>query len=136
MRDEHYQRALLRAPRPPGLLPRTCDGSRIAGDDARIEPADVDAQLQRARRRHAEQPSFGEIAFERAPLFGEVAGAVRSDTVGKVPAFVGEQVARVLCDELGALPRPRERDRAHVLARQTGEESGGLRPGAVTDLGH
>src|SRR5207237_1361140 len=110
------------------------DRSRIPGDDARIEPADVDAELLRSRRRYPEQPSFGEVAFERAPLFGKVPGTVRSDAAGQVAAFVGEQIARVLCDELRALPRPRERDRANVLAREAGQQPGGLRPGAVADL--
>ena len=101
--DEHDERSLLRASGAARLLPRAGDGARIPGDDARVQPAYVDPELERARRRDPEQPSVGEVALQRAPLLGQVAGAVRGDPAGEVPAFVGEQVACVLGDELGAL---------------------------------
>jgi hypothetical protein len=45
--DEDRDRRVGRAPGAPDLLPRAGDAARIAAEDRRLQPADVDAQLQR-----------------------------------------------------------------------------------------
>src|SRR5439155_6760291 len=80
--DEYHERALLRAPRTPRLLPRPGDGSGVARDDAGIEPADVDAELERGRCGDPEQRTIRQIAFEGPPFLGKVSRAVRRDAAG------------------------------------------------------
>ena len=77
-----------RAPRPtrrpvrparPGLLPHRRERAGEAVEHDGVEPADVDAELERVRGGDAEQLAAREVAFELAPLLGQVAGAVRGD---------------------------------------------------------
>jgi hypothetical protein len=106
------------------LLAKACDGSGERHGDRRVEMPDVDAELERVRRDHAEQLALGEPALELPPLLGGVAGSVRSDLTlahGIVEAVPGEPV-----DQLGGAPRAREADRAHVRLHEVGEEGGRL----------
>ena len=47
------------APGPPGLLPERGDGAGEPGDQHRVEPGDVDAELERVGGGHAEQLAVG-----------------------------------------------------------------------------
>jgi hypothetical protein len=59
----------------PGRRPR----AGIADEHADVEAADVDPQLERARRKDGEQLAREKLLLDRAPLLGEVARAVRRD---------------------------------------------------------
>ncbi len=83
--DEHRRRAAAGASGAAGLLPHRRERAGETVEDHRVEPADVDAELERVRRRDAEQPAAREVAFELAPLLGEVAGAVRGDAGRRAP---------------------------------------------------
>ena len=69
-RDEHRDRAPAGAPGAAGLLPHRRERAREAVEDHRVETADVDAELERVRRRDAEQPPARDVELERAPLLG------------------------------------------------------------------
>ena len=58
------------APGAPGLLPHRRERAGEAVEHHRVEPADVDAELERVRRRDAEQLAAREVELELAPLLG------------------------------------------------------------------
>jgi hypothetical protein len=71
-------RAASGAPGPPGLLPHRRQRPRESVEHDDVEAADVDAQLQRVRRRDAEELPRRELMLDGAPLLGQVAGATRA----------------------------------------------------------
>ena len=99
-------------PARPGLLPHRRERAGEAVEHDRVEAADVDAELERVRGRDAEQPAARELELERAPLRR---GGSRHGTRRHGRAEPGleplEAPARVLRDDLGAAPAPRERER-------------------------
>ena len=63
-------------PAPPGaspLLPQARDGAREADRDRAVEQPDVDPELERVRRRDAEQLALDEPTLDVAPLRRRVA---------------------------------------------------------------
>ncbi len=79
-RDEHRQPVTL-PPRATPLLAQAGDRAREAHRDHAVEQADVDAELERVRRGHAEQLAGGEPPLDVAPLRGRVPGAIRREPV-------------------------------------------------------
>ena len=61
------------------LLAQRRDRAGEADGDRAVEQADVDAELERVRRRDAEQLALDEPPLDLAPLLGRVAGAVRRE---------------------------------------------------------
>ena len=82
-RDQHGQRLGLAAPRASGPLPDARHRPRIAHQHRGVEPADVDAKLERARADHADQIAVEQPALDLAPLGGQIAGAVGTDPPGE-----------------------------------------------------
>ena len=82
--DEHRRGPAPRPSGAAGLLAHRRERAGEAVEHDRVEPADVDAELERVGRRDAEQAAVAEPAFELAALLGEVAGAVRGDPAGHV----------------------------------------------------
>ena len=113
---ERQPRALAAAGAAP-LLAQAGDGPREGDRDRGIEMADVDAQLQRVGGDDARQLAARELPFDLAPLLGRVAGPVGGDRAGVVEPLGGE-----LVDQLGALARAREADRAHAGRDEVGEQ--------------
>ena len=74
----------------------------------RVEVADVDAELERARRDDAAERAPEEALLDLPPVGLAVAPAVGRDEVAaaRVPRAPGEALARVAQDELDELPRP------------------------------
>ena len=68
--DEHGERILATAPGPADALGKGRTGARPTGHDDRIQPGDVNAQLQRGGAGQAQQLAVAEPAFELAALFG------------------------------------------------------------------
>ena len=133
--DEHGGGPPVGAPRAPGLLPHRRERAGEAVEHDRVEPADVDAELERVRGRDAEQPAARELELELAPLRREVAGAVRGDARAEPGLDLLEARARVLRDELGAAPAARERERRVTGAHEPGEQLGGLDVGRPARAG-
>ncbi len=78
---EHGRRSSPGPARAAGLLPHRRERARETVQDHGVEPADVDAELERVRCRDAEQTAARDVEFERAPLVGEITGAVRGDAI-------------------------------------------------------
>ena len=77
---EHRRRSAIGAARAPGLLPHRRERSGETVEHDCVEPAYVDAELERVRGRDAEQPAAGELELERAPFGCQVAGPVCRDS--------------------------------------------------------
>ena len=71
--------AVAAAARASPLLAQRRDRAGEADRDRAVEQADVDAELERVRRRDAEQLAFDEPTLDLAALLGRVAGAVRRE---------------------------------------------------------
>ena len=128
--DEDDQRLLLRPPGPPGLLPQRGERARVAGQHDGVQPGDVDAELQRVRRRHAEQVAGRQGPLQLAALLGQVAAAVGVHPAHEVvAAAVVQQAAGLLGHRLRAAPRPDERQRPGAALHEVGEQRGGVRGG-------
>ena len=78
--DEHRDAVALPAGTAP-LLAQAGHGARKTDRDHAVEQADVDAQLERIRRGHAEQLAGREPLLDVAPLRRRVPGAVRREAV-------------------------------------------------------
>ena len=89
----------------------------IAGQDGRVEPADVDAQLERVRRHDAEHLARPQPGLDRAPLGGEVAAAVAADALAR-PAALAECLAQRGQQQLHRHARLAEDDRLPAGAQE------------------
>ena len=107
-RDEHRE-AVAAAAGPAPLLAQRGDRAGEAHRDRAVELADVDSELERVRRRDAEELALHKPPLDLTPLRGRVAGAVGSEPRGGrgVDAVGGEAV-----DQLCRLAALREADRA------------------------
>ena len=107
---------------PPGaspLLPQARHGAREAHRKRAVEKPDVDPELERVRRRHAEEVALDEPTLDVSPLCRRVARAVGREAGGQLRphALGGEPV-----DQLRRLPRLRETDRPQAALDEVGEE--------------
>ena len=124
--DVHGE-AGLAAPGAAPHLPQARDRARERDADRRVELADVDAELERARGAHGHQLALGQPPLDLAPLLRRVAGAVGGDQLAEVgPARVLELEPRELLEQLDAAPRLHEADRPHAVLDQPREHGGGL----------
>ena len=80
--DQYHQRALPAASGPAGLLAETRDRAGETSGHHRVQPADIDAELQRVRRGHAQQFPLVEGLFQVAAVLGGVASPVGGDAHG------------------------------------------------------
>ena len=85
--DQDGGRGFQPSPRPAHLLPGRGDGARVAGQDRCVQAADVDAQLQRVGRHHAEHFTRPQPGLDLAPLGGQVAAAVSADALVRPKSF-------------------------------------------------
>src|SRR5207249_2662773 len=107
-RDEHRQ-AMAAPPSPSPLLPQRGDRPREADRENAVQQADVDSELERVRRRDAEQLALEQAPLDLAPLHGGVAGAV-----GREPRVVAEAVGGEAVDQLGRAAALGEAERAQA----------------------
>ena len=77
--DEDRDARALPPAGPPELLPGRRDRARIAGQDRHVEPADVDAELERVRGDDAEDLAVAQAVLDRPALGRQVAAAVAAD---------------------------------------------------------
>src|SRR5581483_4112600 len=93
------------------LLPEARDRARKADRDGAVEQADVDAELERIGRGHAEELSLDELPLDIAPLLRRVPGAVRREPYRRVGV---DTLRRHSVHELRCLPALREADRSQA----------------------
>jgi hypothetical protein len=74
--DDEQPRRIGAASGATAALPRRHDAAGITDQDRRIEPADIDAHLERARRHDAAQAAAEQRRFDLAPLFRQIPGAI------------------------------------------------------------
>src|SRR5712692_4869498 len=72
-------RASTAAARAAGALPGAGDSAGISGHDHGVEGADIDAELESARRNHAADFSIAEAAFDFAAFVWQVATAIAAN---------------------------------------------------------
>ena len=116
----------------PDLLPHRRDRARPAGDDDRVQSGDVDAELERVRRRQPEDLAGAQLGLQRPPVFGEVPGAVRRDPARQLRRGLGQRAPCTGGDDLRGQPRADERERARSLDGEVGEEVSRFAQGAAT----
>ena len=130
-RHQHRRRLLALATGPARLLPHRGDGAGEAVEDAGVEAADVDAQLQGVGGGHAAELATEQLGLDLPPLRRQVPAPVRPHErgqLGRHPAagLGGHQLGAQAAAGEGDGPRP-GRDEA-------AQQSGGLvvarRPGA------
>src|SRR4029078_11532030 len=110
--------------------PQGRDGAREPDRDRAVERADVDPELERIRRRHAEQLSVDEPPLDVTALLRRLPGSIG----GQPSRCRGvEAVAREAVDELRGLATLREADRAQAAAHQFCEEPPRVPEGARAD---
>ena len=107
---------------PPGaspLLPQARHGAREADRKRAVEKPDVDPELERVRRRHAEEVALDKPTLDVSPLRRRVARAVGREARGQLrPHTLGGEPV----DQLRRLPRLRETDRPQAALDEVGEE--------------
>ena len=119
-RDEH--REPVSAPsRAAPLLPQRRDRSGEADRDHAVEQADVDPELERVRRRDAEQLALEQAPLDLTPLRRRVARAI-----GRERRVVAEPVGGEAVDQLGGPPALGEAERAQAARDQIGHQLRGL----------
>ena len=141
---EHHQRRRAAATRTARLLPDARQRGRRAHQYGGIEPADVDAELERVRAHHAAQRAREQRLLDGPALLGQIAAAIRFDALvqrwlrrpqrivrgilrkrqPRARAF--ELLACVAVDQLGADARLRERDRLRTALDDPGEQLAAL----------
>ena len=123
---------------PAGAPPHLAKARDRAGEghaDRGVELADVDAELERVGRDHAEEVARDEAVLDLAALLRRVARAVRGDPRGEVlaPALLQAKAGEAL-DQLDPLARAQEADRPHALGDEVGQELRALREGRAAAL--
>ncbi len=115
---------------PPRTAPHLAEARhrpREGHADCRVELADVDAELERARGRDTEQLALHQPPLDLAALGGRVAGAVGRDPLRQVAApTILEAQPREAMDQLDPAARPQEADRAGAALHELGQEVGRL----------
>ncbi len=119
-RDQDRHAGLLASPGAPELLPGRGDRSRVPGEDRRVEPTDVHAELEGIRGDDAEDLAVAQAAFDGASLRGQVAAAIAADA-GARPVALAQRLAQPRQQDLHGHPRAPEHDR---LATRPQERQG------------
>ncbi len=73
---------------PPDALPGGGDGTRVAGQHGRVEPADVEAQLEGVRAHHAEHLAAAQSALDGPPLGRQIAAPIATHPADRAAAFL------------------------------------------------
>ena len=73
---EYRRRGPIAPPRAARALPGGSDGARVGSEHGDVERADVNAELERVRRDHAQQAPLAQIALDGAPLERQVTATI------------------------------------------------------------
>ena len=125
---------LVAPARPSELLPRRGHRARVAGEDRHVEPADVDAELERVRRDDAEDLAVAQAALDRPPLGRQVAAAIAADA-GPRPEPLAERLAQPGQQDLDGGPGATEDDRLAARSQERQRPAVRERVGRATGAG-
>ena len=92
--NQDPQGRAIASPGPPQALPGAGDGAGIAVEQADIQRPNIDAKLQRRGGHNALQISGPHFRFRVAPLAGNIAAPVGSDT-GPMPWITVEDILEI-----------------------------------------
>jgi hypothetical protein len=132
LRHEDRERRGTAPTRATRLLPHRGARPGVADEDRGVERTDVDAELERVRRRDRDEVPVGQLAFQFAPVLGEVARAVGLDARSEVGR---DLAAREVGEQFRRAPRAGEADRPDALVGQSADEGGRLRQRAPPRAG-
>ena len=133
--DEDGQAAGPGAPGPARLLTQRDARARPAGDEDRVQPGDVDAQLQGVGGGQGPQPARTQVGLQGPALLGQVAAAVGRYRADKLGQREPQRVAGPLGHDLRRATRAHEHQRPGAHAQQVHEQLGGLDDGAAPRRG-
>ena len=129
---QHRHRALPAPARAPGLLPKRRHRARKPRHHHRVQPADVDAQLQRVRGRHPQQLTGVQAALQLAAVLRQIPRPVGCDALGHIrPARRRQVLLGAHRHRFRGAPGPHERQRPRALQQQLRGHRSGLRGGGV-----
>ena len=120
---EHGHGLLALAPGPPRLLPQGGDGAREAVEDAGVEAADVDAELEGGGGHDGPEAPGEQVGLDLATLGGQVAAAVGGHAVPQLP---GEPALDLGGHHLGPSSAATEGDGAMAVEDHAGHQVGRL----------
>ena len=129
--DEHGRARRARATRAADLLAQGRARAGPAHRDRRVQPGDVQAHLERRRRRQRPHSSRADRLLERPALLGQVATPVCADPSRQSRPPRREAVAHLSGHGLGPRARAHESEEARPLLDESGGQVGGLDPGAA-----
>jgi len=115
--DEEGEGLPLPPPGAPHLLPTAGDGARVAHQDARLQPPDVDPQLQGVGAHHGADATLPDPPLDGAPLVGKVSPAVALHPPLR-PLAAGSRLLHVGEKHLHGQPAAAENDRLDVVGDQ------------------
>ena len=110
VRNEHRERLFALASGPPRLLPGWRNGARVAHNQAHVQRADVDSQLQSVGAYHTEQFSREQLPLNLPPLAGQIPAAVGLDLACQRRGLPSQALHCVLVDQLGYDPSAHKSD--------------------------
>ena len=125
-RDEDADRVAARAAGAAELLLQCGPGAGEADADDRVEPGDVDAELERVGAGQAQQVTVAQTLLELAALLGQVAAAIGRDPRHQLGVDLGEPALCGRRHRLGATAGAYERQGADLADHQIGEQLAGL----------
>ena len=131
LRHEEDQRAVALAAHAAGLLPEARHRAGVAREDADVEVADVDAELQRVGRNDRRDAPLEEVLLELPPLGGQEAAAVGLDLLLEFGVAVRDRPPQAL----HLLPRAAEADRAHAGRGRGADDRDRDRRGSFAEAG-
>ncbi len=125
VRSGHVERESLTAPAGSSpLLAQARDGAGEPDGDRAVEQPDVDPELERVGRRHAEELARDEIALDRTALLGGVARAIGREPERQVGASCRlERLAGDPEHDLDATAAAHEADRPQARGRERREQA-------------
>ena len=124
--DQHRQPLVPGPARTPGLLPQRRQRARPPRDHHHVQPADVNPQLQRARRGHRPQLAPAQTRLQSPALLRQVPAPVGRDRGGQLRRYPPHLVTYRVRQRLGSRARRNERNRPHPRARRIHQHACGL----------
>ena len=116
------QRGLLSSTAPSDLLPGAADAAGVAGQNGRVQIADIEAQLQGVGGGHPQQLTAEQGTLDLPTLLGEVASPVRTDPVHQLGSGLCELVADGHVHQLNLPSCSREGERPYALFKKAAEQ--------------